>query len=53
MVVENTLFVFLKSSSKVKKYCFPGNAGTSFIAENVNIDLNNFEEIKEKSKILK
>ena len=35
-----------------KIYCFPGNAGTSFIAENINIDLNNFEKIKEKIKDL-
>ena len=37
---EHAICVFLKSSSKVDKiYCFPGNAGTSFIAENINIDL--------------
>ncbi len=50
---EHAICVFLKSSSKVDKiYCFPGNAGTSFIAENINIDLNNFEKIKEKIKDL-
>ncbi len=51
---EHAICVFLKSSRKVDKiYCFPGNAGTSFIAENININLNNFQEIKEKIKNLK
>ncbi len=51
---EHAICTFLKSSNKVDKiYCFPGNAGTSFIAENVNINLNNFEELKEKIKNLK
>ena len=37
-----------KKSKKVNKiYCIPGNAGTSKIAENVNINLNNFDEIKD------
>ena len=45
---EHAICTFLKSSSKVDKiYCFPGNAGTSSIAENVNIDLNNFEKLKD------
>ena len=30
-----------------KIYCIPGNAGTSEIAENVNINLNNFDQIKD------
>ena len=51
---EHAICVFLKSSRKVDKiYCFPGNAGTSFIAENININLDNFQEIKEKIKNLK
>ena len=29
-----------------KIYCFPGNAGTSDIAENISLDLENFEELK-------
>jgi phosphoribosylamine--glycine ligase len=29
-----------------KIYCLPGNAGTSEIAENIDIDLQNFDEIK-------
>ena len=51
---EHAICTFLKSSSKVDKiFCFPGNAGTSFIAENIDVNLDNFEEIKEKIKNLK
>ena len=50
---EHAICTFLKSSSKVDKiYCFPGNAGTSFIAENINVNLNNFQEVKDKIKNL-
>jgi phosphoribosylamine--glycine ligase len=45
---EHALCYSLKNSNKIKQiYCFPGNAGTSSIAENVNIDLNNFEKLKD------
>jgi len=45
---EHAICVSLKKSKKIKKiYCFPGNAGTSTMAENVNIDLNDFEKIKD------
>ena len=48
---EHALCTFLKKSNKVDKiYCFPGNAGTSLIAENVNVDLNNFEKLKDHIK---
>ena len=41
---EHAICELLKRSKKVNKiYCFPGNAGTSKIADNVNIDTNNFE----------
>tara|TARA_R110000850_G_scaffold271031_2_gene404842 strand:+ start:239513 stop:240787 length:1275 start_codon:yes stop_codon:yes gene_type:complete len=36
-----------KSSHCSKLYVAPGNAGTSQIAENVNMDVNDFEAIKE------
>ena len=50
---EHAICTFLKSSSKVDKiYCFPGNAGTNFIAENIDINLNNFQEVKDKIKTL-
>ena len=32
-------------------FCFPGNAGTSKIATNVNVNINNFREILKKLKI--
>ena len=45
---EHALCLSLKNSNKVKKiYCFPGNAGTSFIATNINIDTNNFKKLKQ------
>tara|TARA_B100001057_G_scaffold487486_1_gene570290 strand:+ start:540 stop:1805 length:1266 start_codon:yes stop_codon:yes gene_type:complete len=44
---EHAICVSIKNSKKTKKiYCFPGNAGTSLIAENIEVDLNNFEEVK-------
>ena len=44
---EHALCHFLHKSKEVTKiFCFPGNAGTSSIAENISLDLNNFEEIK-------
>ena len=36
----------MKKNSDNQVYCFPGNAGTENIAANVNIDLNNFEALK-------
>ena len=40
---EHALCLSLKKSEKIDKiYCFPGNAGTSFIAENIQTDLNSF-----------
>tara|TARA_B100000123_G_scaffold40534_1_gene26711 strand:+ start:10 stop:1224 length:1215 start_codon:yes stop_codon:yes gene_type:complete len=37
----------LNKSKKVSKiFCFPGNAGTGLIAENVNLDLDNFSELE-------
>tara|TARA_B100000282_G_scaffold287907_1_gene255950 strand:- start:1454 stop:2719 length:1266 start_codon:yes stop_codon:yes gene_type:complete len=44
---EHAICVSLKNSKKTNNiYCFPGNAGTSIIAENIETDLNNFEELK-------
>ena len=43
---EHAIAYKISLSSKLKKmYCIPGNAGTSEIAENVNIDINDFNEI--------
>ena len=45
---EHALCSSLKNSDRINQiYCFPGNAGTSSIAKNVYIDLNNFEELKD------
>ena len=47
---EHAICQSIKKSSKVEKiYCFPGNAGTSTLAENVEIDLSDFDKIKEFS----
>ena len=44
---EHAICQSIGKSNKIGKiYCFPGNAGTEEIAENVTIDLNNFEGIK-------
>mgnify|MGYP001177573098 CR=1 FL=1 len=44
---EHAICENLKNSSKIHKvFCIPGNAGTEEIAENINIELSNFENIK-------
>ena len=44
---EHSICLSLKKSHKVKKiYCFPGNAGTAGIAENVSLNLDNHENLK-------
>ena len=44
---EHAICHALNKSKKIDKiYCFPGNAGTAELAENINLDLNNFENIK-------
>ena len=44
---EHAICQSIKKSKKVAKiYCFPGNAGTSTIAENVDINLDDFDNIK-------
>ena len=43
---EHAITFFTSRSKKVKKiYCIPGNAGTAEIAENISIELNDFEKI--------
>tara|TARA_B100000902_G_C27290617_1_gene906925 strand:- start:131 stop:1393 length:1263 start_codon:yes stop_codon:yes gene_type:complete len=45
---EHAICEKLINSDKIHKiYCFPGNAGTEEIAENINIDLSNFESVKD------
>jgi len=52
---EHAICKKISESPQVSKiYCIPGNAGTNEIAENIEIDINNFDEIKNfliKSKI--
>ena len=44
---EHAICESLKKSNKINKiFCFPGNAGTNQIAENVEIDLDKFENLK-------
>jgi phosphoribosylamine--glycine ligase len=45
---EHSLCYWIKKSKKVKKiFCFPGNAGTDDIANNINIDPNNFKKLND------
>ena len=45
---EHPICQKIYESNKVKKiFCIPGNGGTNSIAKNIEIDLNNFEEIKD------
>ena len=44
---EHALCETLKKSSKISKiYCIPGNAGTNFIAENIDLNISDFERIR-------
>ena len=44
---EHALAVNISKSSRVKKlYCLPGNAGTNLIAENVKLDIYDFEKLE-------
>jgi len=45
---EHALCYALKKSKKIKEiYCFPGNAGTAKISKNIEIDLSDFNKIKD------
>jgi len=45
---EHAICYALNNSKKVKKiYCFPGNAGTAEIAENISINIEKFDDLKE------
>ena len=44
---EHAICYMLNKSKKVSKiFCFPGNAGTSSIAQNVNLNPDNFSELE-------
>ena len=43
---EHAICYKLKHSTKIKKLvCIPGNAGTKKIAENINVDVSNFDAL--------
>ena len=45
---EHAICESLRKSNKIDEiFCFPGHAGTADIAKNVNINLENFDKIKE------
>ena len=52
---EHAICKKISESPKVNKiYCIPGNAGTNEIAENIEIDIDNFDQVKNfiiKSKV--
>ena len=44
---EHAICTYIQKSNKINKiYCIPGNAGTRQIATNIEIDIDNFNEIK-------
>tara|TARA_B100000902_G_scaffold199440_1_gene190122 strand:- start:1302 stop:2564 length:1263 start_codon:yes stop_codon:yes gene_type:complete len=44
---EHAICESLKKSNQIKEiFCFPGNAGTAEIAQNIEIDIENFENLK-------
>ena len=45
---EHAICHALNNTKKIKKiYCFPGNAGTNEIADNISLNLENFGELKD------
>ena len=43
---EHAICKTISLSSKISKiYCIPGNAGTRQLAENIDLDIDNFEKI--------
>ena len=51
---EHAICYSLSNSRKVSKiYCIPGNAGTQSIAENIDIDFNNFKNLENFIKLNK
>ncbi len=51
---EHALCKKLKDSKQVSQiFCFPGNAGTSNIATNINVDILNFKKVLKLIKLFK
>ena len=47
---EHAICYSLKKNPNNQVFCFPGNAGTESISTNVNIDINNFQILKDYIK---
>ena len=46
---EHAICQKIYESKNIKKiFCIPGNGGTKKIAENIEIDINNFDKIKSR-----
>ena len=44
---EHSICQMIKNSKKINEiFCFPGNAGTNSIATNININIDEFEKLK-------
>ena len=51
-VCEKLKITKLKNSKKIDKlFCFPGNAGTSGLAENIEVDILDFKKILKLIKL--
>ena len=50
---ENSICFSLKKSKRVDKiFCMPGNAGTANISKNLEIDINNFQQVKDAVSVV-
>ena len=46
---EHSICIALSNAKRIEHiYCFPGNAGTAKIAKNINLNLENYSELKDK-----
>ena len=51
---EHSICKTISLSSKISKiYCIPGNAGTQLLAENIELDINDFEKVLKFLKKIK
>ena len=51
---EHSICKTISLSSKISKiYCMPGNAGTQLLAENIELDINDFEKVLKFLKKIK
>ena len=51
---EHALCLKISESKLIDKiFCFPGNAGTSFLAKNIDVDILNFKKLLDLDKFYK